>query len=144
MFAEWMHGRNVHFPVTELNTPLAGMIADLSLVLLGEKKIEDVLEQYRNFIHLNSETYNPREDFDNPTPEIERYVYEVDPNKGLSTSNKWREKPENRLDASIVAYGKVKANNEKNRARERVKLADKDLFTVHMVYFSIYKIPIQK
>ncbi|PHR97268.1 MAG: hypothetical protein COA78_27840 [Blastopirellula sp.] len=127
-FAEWYHGRNVHFG-GDLNKPLAALVFELSMVMTGKKKIEDVPAQYRKFIHLNSKTYNPSADFDNPTPEAQRYGRSETPgdSAGGSEAGKWWTKAEYQLTATVVNYEKVKGRTEKERALERVKLAEKDL-----------------
>ena len=133
-YAKWMHGKNVHFKGDELNKGLAALIVELSSVVTGKKKLSEVPEKYRSFIHISPKTYNPPADFDNPTPMAERYKSSgsetstaQSKSKGDINEEKWWTKEEFRLDATVVDYGKVKGKKAKQRAKERVKLAEKDL-----------------
>lgn len=126
-FAKWMHGKNVHFKSTEMNGELAGMIVDLSQVLLGKKKMEEVPQRYRGFIHVSPKTYNSPADFDKPTPMDQRYKASETKSNTADHDQKWWTKPEFRLDASVVNYDKAKGRTAKQKAASRVKLAEKDL-----------------
>ena len=143
-FANWMHGKNVHFSSTEMNAELAGMIVELSLVLTGKKSMEEVPERFREFLHVSPETYNPPADFDNPTPPEQRYRFPgqesitmtTPPGDGTTTTpaarpsgkeDPWWTRPEYRLDATIVNYAEAEGRSAERRAKNRIAIAEKDL-----------------
>ncbi|PHR86412.1 MAG: hypothetical protein COA78_38010, partial [Blastopirellula sp.] len=143
-FANWMHGKNVHFKSTEMNEELAGMIVELSLVLTGKKSMEEVPERFREFLHASPETYNPPTDFDNPTPPEQRYRFPGQETVTMTTTSgdgttttpaakpsgkedPWWTRPEYRLDATVVNYTEVEGKSDKKRAKNRSALAEEDL-----------------
>ena len=146
-FANWMHGKNVHFKTIEMNEELAGVIVELSLVLTGKKSMEDVPERFRDFLHASPETYHPPADFDNPAPPEQWYrvpgqtavaATATTPNPGDDTTSTpaakrsgkedpWWTRPEYRLDATIVNYADAPGKSAQRRAKSRLALAEKDL-----------------